>query len=586
MLKSKTALALCSATALLLVAACVDNAAKIEAYYDYDLAISNAKPQWLSYAAKDAVSHGEPMLGGDWGEIATESVYRSCVKLSKKGDSLSWLVKAPANAMVIRHAMPDSEDGNGQEASLSLFVNGQFRQKIALSSHFAWLYGKGENPQSNNPADGPRSHHFFDDAKAFIDGEPLKRGDKLTLTKDSDSAAWHVIDLIDLEMAAAPAQMPEGFISVKDFGATPDDDSDDTEALKACIAKAKAEGKGVWIPKGCFLQNEILLVDGVKIRGAGPWHSRLKALKMSTKEQGFGGNCGFKVVGDDVSIQDLMIEGVSTQRPGPRQRGVVGGGRNILIENVWVEHTDTGIWMGGLVDSAIRGCRFRNTFADGLNINGCSNNVSVERNHCRNNGDDCFAAFSNTDHGGVKGPNRDIFIRNNVADAPWWGQGIGIYGGERIIAEGNLIRAAEPLSGIVVSTGFKSWPGSQIRVEGNDIVACGGVAYDQKWGGIFIHMPGESLGAIVKGNRIERPLFDGIKLQGGEGKGSMDVSATDNRIELPGACGIIALANAKGKAIVKGNIVSSASGKQQFLNAAPAERLAVDYVESKPQGLK
>src|SRR5262249_50383349 len=148
------------------------------------------------------------------------------------------------------------------------------------------------------------SHALFDEVPA---------GTTIALARDAeDSAAYYVIDLVDFERVAAPLAQPGGSLSLTDFGATPDDGSDDGPALQKAIAAARAQGKVLWIPKGTFdirldatadVTKRNLAVSGVTIRGAGMWYSVL---------QGFGAQ--FKVSGNDNQFSDFALFGDITYR--------------------------------------------------------------------------------------------------------------------------------------------------------------------------------------------------------------------------------------------------------------------------------
>jgi len=84
-----------------------------------------------------------------------EASGRAFVELSKPQDSLDIHLANPANTIVLRHCIPDAAGGGGITATLSFFVNGQFRQSLGMISKHNWLYGpEGQNGMSNDPAAG------------------------------------------------------------------------------------------------------------------------------------------------------------------------------------------------------------------------------------------------------------------------------------------------------------------------------------------------------------------------------------------------------------------------------------------------
>ena len=83
-------------------------------------------------------------------------------------------------------------------------------------------------------------------------------------------------------------------------GATADDETDDTAAIRAAVAAARSAGTGAWVPRGRFVMADRVDVQGVSVRGAGQWYPVLK---------GRSGKGGFLATGGGVTIADLMVDG-------------------------------------------------------------------------------------------------------------------------------------------------------------------------------------------------------------------------------------------------------------------------------------
>jgi len=105
-----------------------------------------------------------------------------------------------------------------------------------------------------------------------------------------------------------------------------------------------------------------------------------------------------------------------------------------VIQNIWVEHCATGAWIaqftGGLGPVFADGflmsnCRFRNTYADGVNLCKGTSNAIVEHCNFRNNGDDGMAIWCAE---GLECINNTF--RNNTVENVWRAAGIGLYGGK------------------------------------------------------------------------------------------------------------------------------------------------------------
>lgn len=458
---------------------------------------------WIEYEAEMTQTNGE-ILAPDrtFGSIASESSGRSAVKLNHAGDYVQFQSTSAANSVVVRYIIPDSEDGQGLEATLSLYVDNIFRQKIQLTSKYAWSYG-GEELTFNVPKAGG-AHHFYDEARALV-GD-IQAGATVKLQKDADdSAEYYVVDLVDLEQVASPKNMPEGFISIEACGAEPNSGKDAGNAIQQCIAKAKAAKTGVWIPAGMFV-SEIhgFDVSDVTIQGAGMWYSTIR-----------GKYARFNCIGNNCRFADFAILGETITRDDKSPENGFNGsaGMGSSLENIWVEHTKVGFWVsGGTNGLVIRNSRFRNLFADGINFcNGTSHSV-VENSHFRNTGDDALASWS------PKGDpvNTGNVFRFNTIQVPWRANCLAIYGGKDNHIENNMCFDVVTYPGILIAAQFNSNPfeGNTV-VARNSLIRAGGPMFRQQHGALKIWaQQGEIGGLKVSDLLIESSTFAGIELAG------------------------------------------------------------------------
>ena len=157
-----------------------------------------AQVPWQEYEAELGATNGT-ILEPDrtFGTFASESSGRSAVQLDGPGAFVEVVSLEPANSIVVRTIIPDSEDGSGLESTLSLYIDGKFRQKINLTSKYAWSYG-GEERTFNIPEAGG-AHHFYDESRALVGDIPAGATVRLQVD-DDDDAEYYVIDLIDLEL--------------------------------------------------------------------------------------------------------------------------------------------------------------------------------------------------------------------------------------------------------------------------------------------------------------------------------------------------------------------------------------------------
>lgn len=460
---------------------------------------------WIEYEAEEGFTNGE-ILGPDrkFGTIASESSGRRAVRLDAAGEYAQIKAAQAANSIVVRYVIPDDPTGAGMSASLSLYVNGSFRRKLELTSKYAWSYG-GEEYSFNTPSVGG-AHHFYDEVRALVDDIPA--GATVRLQKDaSDAAEYYVIDLVDLERIAPALEMPAGSISIADCGAIPDDGADDGPAIQQCVERARTQGKDVWIPAGTFESTTIPIeVDNVAIRGAGMWYSTVH-----------GFYARFNCVGNNCRYSDFAILGETVTRDdGSPENGFNGGaGTGSHLENIWVEHTKVGYWVGpGTTDGLIiLNSRFRNLFADGVNFcNGASHSV-VENSHFRYTGDDALASWSPRENDAV---NTGNVFRYNTVQIPWRANCFAVYGGQDNRVEDNLCYDVVTYPGILIAQSFESHPFSGMTVvERNSLIRAGGPMFRQEHGAVKIQAgQGDIVNVVFRDLLIESATFSGIEIMG------------------------------------------------------------------------
>ena len=472
---------------------------------------------YVEYEAEEATTNGV-VIGPSttFGNLAAEASARRAVRLDAMGHKVEFRLDRPASSIVVRYAIPDAPGGGGLNATLGLYANG-VRKDLALTSRYAWTYGD-EDAQGSG-ADVPSAgtpHHFYDEARALFDEVPA--GTTIALQRDAqDTAAYYIIDLADFENVAAPLAKPADFLSIADYGATADDASDDGPAVQSAIDAAKAQGKGLWIPRGTFeirfdavtdVDKRNLRVAGLTIRGAGMWHSVLR---------GFGAQ--FKVDGDNNQFFDFAIQGDVLYRDDNKGYngfdGPAGGGSR--AENVWIEHVKCGWWVGrgdhptvdrALTDGLIlRSLRIRNTFADGVNFaNGTKNSV-VEQSHLRNTGDDALATWS-LQRAGEGPPCENNVFRHNTVQTVWRANCFAIYGGKDHKIQDSVCADTSNYPGILLATtpAFQPWPfDGTTAIERNTLVRAGGKHYGYDHGALKILRRSQCAGQSHSRDRPRHP---------------------------------------------------------------------------------
>jgi hypothetical protein len=402
---------------------------------------------YIEQQAENAATNGTK-IGPDrtFTHLASEASERKAVTLDAQGEYVEFTLTQPANSLVLRYSLPDSADGKGIDAPLSLYVNGQKSKDLQLTSRYGWYYGG--YPYSNNPGDG-NAHHFYDDVRTLLPDLPA--GTKVRVQVDAgDNVPSYTVDLADFEQVAPAGAQPSGSLSITDYGADATGATEASDAIDATIAAAKAQGRTVWIPRGTFKVTRHIVVDQVTVKGAGPWYSVL-----SGKGVGVYGKWA-PDLSTGVHLADFAIWGDTTERNDSDQVNGIGGtlGGGSTIDDLWIEHTKVGMWFDGPFDGlTISNCRLRDFTADGLNFHKGITNSVVQGTHVRNSGDDGLAmwAESATDSG-------DTF-RNNTVEIPVLANGIAVYGGKDISVTDNLVKdTVTQGGGIHVGNRFSAVP--------------------------------------------------------------------------------------------------------------------------------
>lgn len=157
---------------------------------------------------------------------------------------------------------------------------------MPVTSRYGWYYGG--YPFNNNPGD-TNPHHFYDETRTMF-GTTYPAGTKIRLQVSSTAQSpSFTIDLADFELVAPAITKPSGVIDVvTDFGADPSGATDSTAKFQAAVDAGKAQGRAVWIPTGTFTLWDHVVVDGVTLRGAGPWYSVLGGRHPTDRKRAAG----------------------------------------------------------------------------------------------------------------------------------------------------------------------------------------------------------------------------------------------------------------------------------------------------------
>ena len=447
-----------------------------------------ADVNWITYEAEHMATNGT-VLGPRYGpyRVETESSGEECVKLTGKGQYLQFTPQAAANSMVIRYSLPDAIAGNGLSSTLGIYVNGKLVSRQTITSRYTWLYGK--YPFTNDPSAGvPR--RFYDEVRLM--GISIKKDDVIRIQRDAaDSAAWCIIDLVDLENVAPPLTAPSNSLSLTDNSFLKQIvNGDYTAALRNCITQAAATGKTIFIPAGNYkITGDITLPANITIQGAGMWYTNL----VGDENLYTDANRRLRIIGDgdNIHISDIALTGALNYRSDKEANdGIVGSyGTNSTISNIWIEHTKVGMWIENSKNLTITGCRMRNTMADGINFCVGMSYSTIQNCTARGTGDDCFAIWPTTFRTQLFSPGHNVISRC-TGQLPYLANGAAVYGGDSNRVADCLFTDITPGSAILISTTFptesrdksinNNFSGTTV-IERCDIKRSGGFDHEWDW---------------------------------------------------------------------------------------------------------
>ncbi|WP_328422420.1 discoidin domain-containing protein [Micromonospora sp. NBC_00389] len=376
----------------------------------FDIPGRGATVPFVEQEAEKA-AHNGTKIGPDrrYGTLPSEASGREAVTLDSVGEYVEFTLTAPANAVTFRHSLPDSPAGTGRDAAIDLRANGTLLKSVPVTSRYGWYYGG--YPFNNNPGD-TNPHHFYDETRAMF-GSTYPAGTKVRLQVSSTAQSpTFTIDLADFELVGGPIDKPAGALDVvTDFGADPSGATDSTAKFQAAVDAGKAQGRVVWIPTGTFTLWDHVVVDGVTLRGAGPWYSVLGGRHPTDRKRaagiygkyvpggGYTGGVRPHEAGGpsrNVTLRDFAIIGDIRERVDDDQVNALGGAMtNSVVDNLWLENTKVGAWMDGPMDNfTIRNSRILDQTADGVNFHTGVTNSTVTNTFVRNTGDDALAMWA------------------------------------------------------------------------------------------------------------------------------------------------------------------------------------------------
>ena len=389
-------------------------------------------------------------------EVQSEASNQIATQLIEKDSYIQWKNDEAADGMVIRFSLPDGKNGQGTKGVIALFVNGKYVRSVTLDSYWAWQHAlmTGQTYPDNMPARNKFARMRFDEVRIKLT-DKIPRGATFKLVKTDDNTTPYTIDFVELETVPAPLtfEMITEPDKVK-YNVTEDGSLNDFIA--------KHGGKTIYIPPGKYDVAERIIINSpdTKLIGAGMWHTEIYFSAPSDNAETFAKR-GIQCSQSNTVLDGLYITTANNRRyfilPNGRDgqvgKGVMGSfGSNSMIKNVWIEHFECGGWIDGANNLTVQHCRFRNQYADGINLASGSKNSVVEHCSFRNNGDDDMASWSSG----------RIACENNTyqyctAENNWRASSVGFFGGKGHKAL-NLVIIDAMEAALRVTTDFPGQP--------------------------------------------------------------------------------------------------------------------------------
>ncbi|MDR2496343.1 MAG: right-handed parallel beta-helix repeat-containing protein [Tannerellaceae bacterium] len=391
-------------------------------------------------------------------EIQSEASNNVAVQLRQKGEYVEWKNDEAADGLTLRFSIPDDAEGRGRRGTISLLVNGKAVRSIDLDSRWAWQYAlmSGQTYPDNIPGSNKFARMRFDETRVKL-AEKIPRGASFRLVKTDDNDLTYTIDFVELEPvpAAITFESIAGINKIAYNGAEP---------LEKFVAANG--GKVIYIPAGRYEVADRIVINepNTSLIGAGMWHVELYFSAPPDNEKTYARR-GIESRADNTHLQGLYITTANERRyfvhngrNGQVGKGLMGSfGKDSRISNLWIEHFECGGWIDGAENLTVEHCRFRNHYADGINLSFGSRNSIVSHSSFRNNGDDDMASWS-------RGQEmcENITYRYCTAENNWRASSLGFFGGRNHKALDILV--IDPMEAALrVTTDF---PGREFAAEG------------------------------------------------------------------------------------------------------------------------
>ncbi len=322
-------------------------------------------------------------------------------------------------------------------------------------------------------------------------------------------------------------------VNAKDFGAVANDNNDDTNAIVTAMAAAKASGMSlVYVPAGVYRYNSTIVVDGVRIEGAGPE----KTIFESTNSD----DSSFRLGGNAPGLAKLAIRSLvaPTQRAStPWTSGVhVLEAQSFTLDSVHITGmASTGVIVRKSVGTAqqparIANCVITGTLANGIHITDGTKHLVVKDNVLTRTGGDFVSIVSyrsnsdKCDH---------IDIVGNTGTEQTGGRGIAVSGGTDINIAGNRLTRTQAAAIYIASeSSYDTYGVFRVTIDNNVLEEC--VSLSNGHSNILVFGRESSSGndnrvcdVKISNNLIRNSTRDSISVRDYTG----NITVTGNRVE-------------------------------------------------------
>lgn len=316
---------------------------------------------------------------------------------------------------------------------------------------------------------------------------------------DSRSFATSVPAAVARSACAQLPPLPEpppNARSVLDFGATPDDDRDDTAAIQRAL-DALQPNEWLVFPPGRYLHNNRLRVTvaGTRLAGRGATLHATNPADQAVMLMADGASIyGFTLTAQTVKRGNKPWEARIAIYPradaAPAPTGNEIRGNRIVADATGGaatanSATTTGVFVYRARGFLVADNTIERTLADGIHITGGASEGRVIGNVVRETGDDMIGVVSylgrredsaaqiaaDLDHRIASRLVHDIVIEGNELSGQYWGRGIALVGARGITVRANTIRDATMAAAIYVARepGYATAGVHDAVIEGNRI---------------------------------------------------------------------------------------------------------------------